>query len=122
MPESSKCGDAADGHSLRVRQHRFRVLAGALPVALAESRARPQSEHVRPRVIDVVLLAIRQTVAQVSGRIGVEMLLYRIGGEVHVCARHVFVKTARAGELQTAFEVGPARGIAHEQTRRTEIV
>ena len=120
--ENRERRNARDRCAACLRDDRLRVLGGAEPVALLESRAAAPRHHVEAPGIEVVPLAIRQSLAQVARAGAVLLALDRHRREVRVRARGVLLKALRERQRQAAVQVVPARIVAGDEPRGAEIV
>src|SRR5437879_12718655 len=83
------------------------IFTRSVPVALLEPHARTVREQVEPQEIQVVLCAVRQARAHMTGRLVVLTARNGHGGQARIGARHFLLKTAGQRELQTPLVIGP---------------
>ena len=81
VAENCQCRNAADRRCARVPQHSFRIFAGAIPLNLFEPRPRSPGEHVQAPRIQVVIVTVRDSIAQIaSASLVVTPEFYESGG------------------------------------------
>src|SRR5437016_7387331 len=107
VPEGSQRRDAGERCGPRMPQPGFCIFTRSVPVALLEPHARTVREQVEPQEIQVVLFAVRQARAHMTGRLVVLTARNGHGSQARIGARHFLLKTAGQRELQTPLEIGP---------------